>query len=319
MLKFNEFEEELKFEDSLVPTEKFKLNASLVKHDNRYFCAYRSDHMHDYDPRNYLTELDNNLQPISHKRLLSENGNTAFEDIRLFTFKDSLLAIYAAFERLENSKWDDTYNIEIALVNVETGMLVEQNSLKSLSTRYHNKNWVPYISGEHIYIITDFDPELRILQSIRKYGFSKYQVIFRSETAAIKWEFGELRGGTPFLPNTSNDNNWQYSFVHSSLYVPNGDDVSRFYFYTVVRFNHKTKTIQYYKKPLNYSSWHHTDIAYNEVVRTTRDPSIRVVFPMGLAHWKDGLLVSFGKDDCVSRLKFYSWEYLLGLFITPGI
>jgi hypothetical protein len=281
------FEDNFKFEISLIPSEKFKLNASLVKHGNRYFCAYRSDHMHRLNPRNYLTELDKNLNPISHIRLTPENGNTAFEDIRLFSFNKNLLAIYTAFEKIDACHWDWKYHMEIGIVDIETGIISKQSSLKNQSLREHEKNWTPYVSGDFLYIITDFDPNLRILRSTKKNTFLRFKDFYFSDTTALKWDFGEVRGGTPFLPGIAQVGNWQYSFVHSSLFVPNGDDTSRFYFYTVVRFDHETKLIQWHNKPLNYSKWHNMDDGYYELIKQTIDPSIRVVLPKGLLYLKN--------------------------------
>jgi len=83
-----------------------EINASITKHENKIWCVYRTYHLYQFDSKSFLTELDHDLNTLSSIPLKSENGNTAFEDVRLFSAGDNILAFYTYLPLNENGGWD---------------------------------------------------------------------------------------------------------------------------------------------------------------------------------------------------------------------
>ncbi len=71
-----------------------QINASIARHNQKIWCAYRTQHLYKRNAECILMELSNEFEPVSDKWLTAENNNTAFEDIRLFVYRDKLLAFY---------------------------------------------------------------------------------------------------------------------------------------------------------------------------------------------------------------------------------
>lgn len=300
-----------KFEQYLDPFAQLKINASLVFHKNRLYCAYRTDHLYNYDAKNQLTELDHNFQPITHKKIIPLNGNTAFEDIRLFSFNNDLIAIYTCLPHYKKNGWKWTYQIGIGVIETDHGALTKQQNLKKHSTRSNEKNWVPFLYNDQLNLISDYDPYFRVLKVTGKPGNFKFEETFCS-SKVCQWDFGEIRGGTPLVRSRRNDS-WYYGFVHSYELVQNDDALKRKYHYTAIRYSPDLLKIEIYDKPLDYPRLENNDYTLLWYLGT-RDCSIECVFPMGIIPYNKGVILSYGKDDCVSRLKYFSWNFLYSLF-----
>lgn len=298
--------------------EKMNINASLVAHADHIYCAYRTDNLDNYDAGNYLTKLDRFFRPIIHIPLIGANGNTAFEDVRLFSFKNALFAIYTYLPGDADVGWTLEYGVEIGLVDLNTGVITRQKSLRKYADSKHSKNWIPMEDDGNFYIITDFSPFLRILKTCpfeKKREAYQYHV---SENQIPAWNYGEIRGGTPFIRRPSSQDGWQYCFVHSHINVPNGQSKSRYYVYTILRFNFLSKQVEYFADPLGFSRVEGSE-KYNQIwLHATRNMAMKVVFPMGIMNYENGLIMSFGKDDCISRAIFYDWNYIENLFAVDS-
>jgi len=305
---------EYKLEEVLTNDFDLKINSSIEQYHERYYCAYRTDHMDEYDANNFLTELDLQFQPLRHIPLRASNGNTAFEDIRLFVFRERLLAIYTYLPKTGDNSWVWHNGIGIAEIDINNGLLIHQQSLRGLAKDVHEKNYIPYVYEGELYVMASCDPSMRIIKIEGEIGDFSFREIHNAEFAIKKWRYGQLRGGTPFINSPETNDSWLYSFLHSSIYLPNGNHYSRFYFYTVCRFDPISYKMEYYLKPLGYSSTRIDDTEGNKWILKSNRIGIKVVFPMGIINYKDGLLISYGKDDCVSRLKYYNWYYIQKLF-----
>jgi len=287
----------------------FEINASIACHKNRIWCAYRTTDLYAYDSISFLTELDSKFEPISATRLLPENGNTAFEDVRLFSFGEKLLAFYTYLPLSQNG-WRWIYGIGYGVVDIQSGLIREQKSLRHLSKRTQEKNWTPYEYNGTLFMITDFEPFLRVIM-IGKTTCEPKMEVFLSTKRTKGWEFGELRGGTPLIPHPDKDDGWLYGFIHS--YRPNENGFNRYYYYTVVRFNHSTKDFQYYPDPLPHEE-DVKDNVYETLWERSNSKTIKAIFPMGIMYHEDGVIVSFGKDDVISQMEYFSWEFILQMF-----
>jgi|GEM_PF-4543952 len=288
-----------------------EINASIAIHQQRIWCTYRAGDLFNYDARTVLTELNSEFQPISETRLVAENNNTAFEDVRLFSAGQHLLALYTYLPYDGDGSWKWEFGVGVGYVDVDSGMIKNQQSLRGLSKRAHEKNWCPYVLGDEIFLITDWDPFLRVLKLGRVDGEIIPEEVFQSTERTVGWEYGELRGGTPLLQSPHDGEEWLYGFVHSYLHYYK--EFTRYYFYTVVRFNHYTKVVEYSPKPFE-SDYDTSDEIYQDLWWYSNRKSLKVIFPIGIMQYDDGVIVSFGMDDVTSVTQHFKWDYLIGLF-----
>lgn len=288
----------------------YRINASIVKHEKKIYCAYRSQHLYDYNAHSYLVELNADLEIANLKRLNASNNNPAFEDVRLFSVGKLLIAFYTYLPFTEG-KWVWEYSVGFGIVDVDNGIIKHQISLKHLKLQPQSKNWVPFFYKNELFLITDFTPFLRVIKVSNNSG----NLVLQQDYLAIKktesWEYGEIRGGTPLISPPKSKSNWKYGFVHSHLTNYNG--YARYYFYTVVRYNAQTQRMQYYKQPLDGANNEIDEKLRNLWLQSTNG-EFKVVFPIGIMNYKDGVLISLGIDDIFSTVKYFKWDYLIGLF-----
>lgn len=290
-----------------------QINASIAGHNEKIYCTYRTQHLYNFDSESYLAELNNELEPVSYKRLIAENNNSAFEDVRLFSVGNSLLAFYTYFPFDEDGGWKWEYGVGFGVVDPEFGIIREQVSLRPLSKRIHEKNWVPYVHKNELFMVTDFDPYLRVIKIDSDNKIYGPEELFMSAEKTPGWEYGEIRGGTPLIKNPDSSGNWLYGFVHS--YLSNHKGFYRYYYFTAVRYSHTTKIFQYHPEPLSYPD-ETEDEEYQSLWEYHNKGSLKVIFPIGIMHHDEGVIVSFGKDDICSYTEYYSWDHIQSLFET---
>lgn len=304
--------DEYSLDECLFSDSGFKINPSISFYKDRYWCIHRTNNLNK-GCQNYLTEFDVSFNLISSKPITTNCKNDAIEDLRLFLFNDALLVIYT-FLPYEDNHWKFQYSVGIGLVEVETGILSMQQSLRNFSKRFHEKNWTPLIYSDSLYLVTEFAPITRVLQGTGEIGNMVFREIQVSPPKNIEWYYGEIRGGTPFIPDPKSKV-WQYSFIHSSMRLPNGHSVTRFYVYSILRLNVISFDFEIYRMPLGYSKT--SDISLEDSItwqKTSGGEFFRVVFPMGIANYDDGLVMSYGKNDYQSRLVYYSWDEIHRFF-----
>ncbi|MDN5283944.1 MAG: hypothetical protein JWR38_218 [Mucilaginibacter sp.] len=202
------------FEDNklqlLLNNSERQINVSIAKHKEKIWCAYRTRNLDDYDSISELTELSNDFRPLGSKRLIAENNHTAFEDVRLFSVGELLMAFYTFLPNLAGFGYQFIYSVGFGLVDVNLGVIKNQISLRRLSKRIHEKNWVPYIYNDELFLITDFDPFLRVIKLSDKSGKLVLCEEFLSSERSKVWKYGEVRGGTPLIANPNNSEKWLY-------------------------------------------------------------------------------------------------------------
>jgi hypothetical protein len=289
-----------------------EINASIAVHQEKIWCTYRAEHLYNYNARTMLTELDADLQLVKDLKLVAENKNTAFEDVRLFSAGQRLLALYTYLPQDDAGGWKWEPGVGVGYVDVESGIITSQVSLRGLSKRKHEKNWCPYVVGDEIFLITDFDPYVRVLKLGKVDGEIMPEEVYQSTIRTKGWRYGELRGGTPLLQSPQGEDCWHYGFIHSFLNSYQG--YARYYFYTAVRFNHYTHEVEYHPEPLDFE-YDTSGSVYQELWWYSNRRNLKVIFPIGIMPHEDGVLVSFGIDDVASAIQHYSWDYLCGLFV----
>lgn len=287
-----------------------QINASIAKHDNRIWCSYRTQHLYDYDSESFIEELDSEFETISSKRLVAENQNTAFEDVRLFSFGGKLLAFYTYFP-FNMGEWTWIYGVGYGEVDLESGMIKNQVSLRDLSRRDNEKNWCPYNYKGELFMLTDFDPFLRVIKIDQIGQANSAKEFFKSAKNTEGWAYGELRGGTPLISKPGDKDSYFYGFAHSYRRGENGFE--RNYYYTAVKFNHVSQCFQYCPVPLPYDD-KEVNEDYDLLWRYSNDKTLKVIFPIGIMHHNEGVAVSFGKDDVSSHIEYFSWEHIESMF-----
>jgi hypothetical protein len=294
-----------------------QINASIAKHQGRIWCVYRTKNLYQYDAECFLAELNADLEPISNRSVFAENKNTAFEDVRLFSFGNKLLAFYTYMPFDGSGGWNWEYIVGFAEFDVDTCTLKDHVSLRDLSRRFNEKNfsneknWSPYVYKDELYMVTDFDPFLRIIKIGAAGEKPQPEEVFFSTERTAGWQFGELRGGTPLLVDSNSDDGWLYGFIHS--YRTNEKGYARYYYYTVVRFNHLRKAFEYFPQPFTYPDEKPNE-EYKLLWNYSNKRTLKVIFPIGIMHYKDGVVVSFGKDDVYSFTEYFSWKRIKAYF-----
>lgn len=288
-----------------------QINASIARHHNKIWCAYRTQHLYRYNAECVLTELDSDFEPISDKKLIAENNNTAFEDIRLFSFKDKLLAFYNYLPFTETVGWRIQYGIGFGEIDTKTGLIKNQISLRGLAKRWEEKNWSPYIYNDELFMVTDFCPFLRVIKINYNNDAIIAGEIYLSSEESQGWNYGELRGGTPLLANPYAMDKWLYGFIHS--FLPDDNGFKRYYYYTIVRYDHFSKCFEYHPNPLQYID-EVPDEEYEMLWKRSNGRHRKVIFPIGIMHHDKGVMASFGKDDVSSYTEYFSWERIESFF-----
>ena len=246
---------------------------------------------------------------------MTADKNPAFEDLRMFLWKGRVMVLYTylPLNKLANHLWK--YRLGISELDLGAGTLIHQQSLHTIGLAEQEKNWVPIIINSKLHLVSNFAPFLRIVEIWGEIGALQFKETFLAREKTPVWDYGEIRGGTQFIsPPFSAKIPWQYSFVHSHINLPNGNNHSRHYFYTIMRINTNTFEIEIYAQPLNFSVQEDHPSLHSPYHLPRKDPTINVVFPMSAVESDDGVILSYGKDDCISQLKYYSWAYLVSLF-----
>jgi predicted GH43/DUF377 family glycosyl hydrolase len=160
-------------------------------------------------------------------------------------------------------------------------------------------------------MVTDFDPFLRVIKVKNSSGETDLREIYQSKNKTTGWDFGELRGGTPLIVEPYVNDGWFYGFIHS--FRENEYGFKRFYYYTVARFNHISRELQYHPTPLPYID-EEPDDEYNLLWQSSNGKHCKVIFPIGIMQHEDGLMVSFGKDDVCSYTEHFTWDRIKAYF-----
>jgi hypothetical protein len=160
-------------------------------------------------------------------------------------------------------------------------------------------------------MVTDFDPFLRVIKIGTVGGLADPEEVFLCDQRTRGWAFGELRGGTPLLSEPDDDDGWLYGFIHS--YKTYDQGFQRFYYYTIARFSHVSKIFEYYPQPLAYVD-DEADEDYDLLWKYSNNKKLKVIFPIGIMHHDEGVVVSFGKDDVSSFTEYFSWQRIKSYF-----
>jgi predicted GH43/DUF377 family glycosyl hydrolase len=270
-------------------------NPSIVKVDNgflltfRYFVGYHQPSVSFIG----IVRLDNNLNVISKPQLLNTRDESSTtpsqaEDARIFECNNKLFVLYNDNETFFSPSIKERRDMYIAELIISSDYFELTKPVKLIHEKKYasvnwQKNWVPFVWNGKVLMGYSINSH-EILEPHLVKGVSK--TLFTSNKK-IKWQWGNLRGGTPALLVDGN----YLGFFHSSKV-----DISEASFLQPMH--------HYYMGAYVFSSKPPFDI-----LKTSPSPIIspgfytqtscdkRVVFPGGLAIAGNNLYVAYGKDD----------------------
>jgi len=154
------------------------------------------------------------------------------------------------------------------------------------------RNWVPFVSEDNIYLIHTINPSLILLWDN---NFNKVSKVVENKNRTVEWHYGEIRGGTPaiYLP----DKNAFLSFFqsHKEQTSPNNWIKQwRTYYIGAMLFSSEPpfEVIAYTNKPLYLPNFY----------QPGQQDGIRIIMPKGLVEQPDRYILSVGIDDYRSSI-----------------
>ncbi|MFA9220243.1 MAG: hypothetical protein ACEQSL_03550, partial [Sediminibacterium sp.] len=273
-------------------------NCSFIEYKGKKYFAYRLEGKpFCVNIRLGLCLLDDYLQPIPesnvllnlHSELVAPHGKTYakgyhVEDPRLFIYDDDLYLSYT-----------DGYQMAQAKINPRTLQAEESFYIEKPDAMRTEKNWIFFEHEGDLYSVYNTSPHI-----IFKMNGRKWEKVF-TEHWQPKWNYGEIRGGTP--PMLIGDR--YISFFHSAMGVRYRSNEGRQYFMGAYTFEAKPpfRPISISKEPILCG-----EIINDDIPRLSN--SIFVVFPSGTIRTEKGFLVSFGDNDYRCRFAELSNEFL---------
>ena len=279
-----------------IPTRYF--NPGIVTFKGIHIMVYRTENVDLFaKPVLHAVQFDSDtLQPIGKSftlnTIVDEKGwglhyKTKYgtenekqvrgEDPRLIVYNDELLMFFTdGFNQYVSSLEIKIENNELKYAGVKniSKLIIPYINFKWSDGRV--KNLTPIVKDGKLLIVFLFEP--LIIFELEKNG-SKYQLITEPfiyhKDVCIKYPYGNLRGGVPFLKYYDN----YLTFFHS-VYID------------------RNETRVYYMGAIEYDSdWKITRISRYPILSPSATSVRKVVFPCGAIHRGDYILVSFGYDD----------------------
>lgn len=259
-------------------SKPFGYNLSSVDFNGHRIYCYR------YHVGNWKTKLMICLESIQlslHVDPAIENHS--IEDCRLYEFNGKLHGVYTVAAEVQGTwKCYQAYG-EIAYDGNEWRIGHIQIKYPGNDFSSLNKNWVPFVENGKTNFIYGIRGDFQVVLELDSDRISRTY-----NSPAPKWEHGEIRGGV-ILPRGDT----LLRFFHSRKEYP---DKSFSYFIGVSIMEGKSpfKTLNICKAPILSGD--------DEFVPFCKHFKGRVVFPLGAIQNGDKILLSYGQNDCQSRI-----------------
>lgn len=295
-----------------IPGYPHAFNPSIIRWQGKLLMSFRDipDPKKSFESRLGLLWLDNDFNAISHPQLLDTQMDSPIpsraEDSRLIQNGDTLYLVYSDNrDKLITKGGFRVYIGELKfdgknffLYNIDCLYRFEGESLLQ-----REKNWVPFIYEQTLLLAYSLNPHIIFLPHIGKGECETMSVTF----GKIKWDWGELRGGTPGL--ISNENQY-LAFFHSSK---------------------KMETLQSDGKPIPHyfiGAYTFSSTPPFEIKKISKEPIIgknfyegtsykpywgplKVVFPGGFIFDENYIWLAYGKQDHETWIVKFDKEKLL--------
>lgn len=245
-----------------------------------------------------LIWLDKDFNPIGKPYWLNiEIDSIGSEDARLVLIGDQLYIVYSGQMKhdpvIQGGSSLGGFRVYIAQLEFENGQFsIKQmeclSKFEGAKKNRREKNWVPFDYQGHLLLAYSLNPH-RILSPLIGTGICE---TFAVSKGIFKWQWGELRGGTPALL----DGNQYLAFFHSCMEAAtlhsDGKKVLHYFmgaytFYPDPPFNIIAISPEpiigekFYKGPIYQPYW----------------KPVRVVFPCGFIFDQQHVWISYGRQD----------------------
>jgi predicted GH43/DUF377 family glycosyl hydrolase len=295
------------YNPSLIPYEGGYLLSFRVKHYNlktniKKLCISRTSFVG-------LVKLNRQFEICAEPYLLdltsyAEHSSTTAQDARLFRVDDKILLF---FNDYGSTRHRTCHSMYVAELNEKNGKL--QSKQRATLLKYDDmiateKNWIPFISADKVYLIYSSQPHL-ILEPNLETGVCKK---IASTTTSNFWKWGEIRGGTPALQIEEG----LFTFFHSSQDLPAptlfGSQVGRNYVMGAYLFENSAPFAIKKMTPFPLGS-------VEDYLFANRR---KVIFPSGMAIEGNLIYVVWGKNDKAICVSTFDKEKLLSSMIESN-
>ncbi len=265
-------------------------NPSIVSWKGKWLLSFRIREGHQTHKIG-LVWVDEELHVLSPPFELqtSHELEQKIQDPRLYVLNDKLYMIYSALVQIDKKDQRRVFIGEI-VENKDTFSLVNTHPFLSFEKESHRrieKNWTPFDHQDELLLSYTFSPH-RVFRPIPEENRCERFSLSEEE---IRWEFGEIRGGTPAI----HEEGYYLTFFHSSKKIASYQSDKKMmmhYFMGAILFEDKPpfaiKAIS--PAPILGENF------YTKTDFKTWKP-LKVVFPCGLMSIRDQLWVVYGKQD----------------------
>ncbi len=254
---------------------------------NGKFCGYASpphksvNIFHHYDAK--LNPIGNHMLNDELLRLKCKAAEYGIEDLRLFSWKDKLWAIATGVHASATALDYGGIATSQLLIQFDEWRVVDFIELPSPVAARFEKNWIPLVKDDRLFIIYSFEPMV-----IYEFRHGKMDLLLGPQPEGLEFPPPEgrefpIRGSTPLIRYGEN----YIGLVHFDR-QPNGG--ARNYFHKFIVLNN--------------------DFEVLEMSRGFSFQRTGVEFACGLIKYDGNLLVSYGLSDSASVFSVLPTEQL---------
>ncbi len=222
--------------DFAIPDQWRAMNPSIVKTENGYAAICRvvnyvqkgAKHFQTNDPdgifrsRNFILKYDVDFHLVSEQEIAdpsriqySTPSVQGLEDCRLFQWKNSL------WFSCTTTDTNPTGSYQISLCKLagncfgSTALVDSLLPLEGPDPYRCEKNWLPFIHGDHLFLIYSYDPFMIYTPDLQT-GASLFAFSY-----APKYDFSSFRGSAAPIPFEDGF----LALIHEVVFLPNGERV----------------------------------------------------------------------------------------------
>lgn len=275
-------------------------NPSIIRWNNSNLMSFRviPDPKHTFNSWIGLIRLDEKFRPIGKPQQLKIRPENApvpsrIDDGRLVSIDNRLYLVYSDNEDMIITRGRGGFRMYIAELDFD-GKIFFVKTIERLSSFEGNsmsrreKNWVPFDYYGQLLLAYSIVPH-RILRPVLGSGHCE---TFVSSESLIKWNWGELRGGTTALLDGDN----YLAFFHSSKPMvtthSQGKEVLHYFMGAYTFSNHPPFAInQISNEPIIGKKF------YNGPDYKPYWKPVKVVFPCGFIFDDNYIWIAYGRQD----------------------
>lgn len=278
-----------------IPDYPLSLNPSMVMWNDSILFSFRIKDEEGVANQIGLILLDKNFNTVSKPQVLKMPTNSQFRDIwpqdpRLLTCGNDYFIVFNDFAKLSNGTEQRRMFFAKLLHNGEEFYTTSPQVITNYThenLKRQEKNWTPFDYQGNLMLAYSISPHLVFFPPF----FSDNYEPFSLDPKKLKWDWGDIRGGTPALLI----DNQYLGFFHSCKYMAtlqsNKKPMHHYYMgaYTFKK-DPPFEVTQMSEAPIVAKTF------YNGMDYPTWTP-LRCVFPCGYIHDDQFIWVCYGRQD----------------------